>query len=146
MEKILIGGTALRELGSSRYTDDTDYLIFDHSQKDMFIHDKAENVDYVNAGATAGNRVAMQFFREIWKMEQKNIGKTASPQALLELKAFSLVQHCVNRNWQKADDADFDMKYLIRTFKLKGVKVVKKYVSSGEMFEIQRVIDSVRGA
>ena len=79
-------------------------------------------------------------------MEQKNIGKTASPQALLELKAFSLVQHCVNRNWQKADDADFDMKYLIRTFKLKGVKVVKKYVSSGEMFEIQRVIDSVRGA
>lgn len=144
METILIGGTALRNLGSSRYTEDTDYLIFDPSQKEIFIHDTAANIDYVNAGAKAGNRQAIQFFGEIWKMEAKNIGKTASPQALLELKAYSLVQHCLNRNFQKADDAEYDMKFLIRSFKLKGVKTVKKYLSSGEMHEVQRIIEAVR--
>ena len=37
----LIGGQKLKELGSTRHTDDSDYIIFD-SSKDVFTHD-AEN-------------------------------------------------------------------------------------------------------
>ncbi len=36
-KKILIGGAALVKLGSSRSTDDTDYLIFDGNSTEHFI-------------------------------------------------------------------------------------------------------------
>lgn len=131
----MIGGQALRQLGSSRHTIDTDFLIND-SSKGLFVHEG--DVDYINAGA--GNK----FFAEIWKMEAKNNGELASPQALLELKAYSLVQHCLNGSWQKADDAEFDIKFLVRTFNLSGVKIVKKYISAGELAEVEKVINSTR--
>ena len=140
---ILIGGSALRELGSTRYTEDRDFLINDPTQKGLFIHVEGGQVDYINAGASQGNRSAIAFFKDIYAAEQKHIGATASPQSLLELKAFSLVQHCLNGNWKKADEAEFDMKFLVRTFRLKGVKIVKKYVSAGELTEINRIIKQV---
>ena len=136
MEKqLMIGGQALVQLGSSRNTHDTDYLINDDSSKLAFVHDKAANVDYCNA---AGNK----FFAAVWEMEKANIGPLASPQALLELKAYSLVQHCLNGNWKKADDAEYDIKFLVRTFSLTGVKLVNKFVSAGELSEINKVIKS----
>lgn len=139
MEKqLMIGGQALVALGSSRTTNDTDYLINDESSKLAFTHDTAANVDYCNANGNA-------FFAEIWKMEAANIGPLASPQALLELKAYSLVQHCLNGSWAKADDAEYDMKFLVRNFGLKGVSIVKKYISLGELSEVEKVINSVRG-
>jgi hypothetical protein len=77
-------------------------------------------------------------------MEAKNNGELASPQALLELKAYSLVQHCLNGFWKKADEAEFDIKFLVREFNLTGVKIVKKFISAGELAEIEKIIKSVR--
>lgn len=134
----MIGGQALVKLGSNRTTLDTDYLVCDESNAVAFSHDKEANIDYCNA---AGN----EFFSEIWKMEEKNIGEIATPAALLELKAYSFVQHCLNGFWKKADDAEFDIKFLVREFKLSAPKIVKKYVSAGEFSEIVKVIKSVRG-
>ncbi len=136
-KQLLIGGQALVKLGSSRSTMDTDYLVNDLSNKMAFTHDKENNIDYCNAN---GNK----FFAEIWKMESKNIGEIASPQALLELKAYSLVQHCLNGFWKKADEAEFDIKFLVREFNLTGIKIVNKFVKPGELEEIEKVIKSVR--
>lgn len=136
-KQLMIGGQALVQLGSDRKTLDTDYLVNDPASRLAFIHDKAANVDYCNAN---GNK----FFAEIWKMEAKNIGPIASPQALLELKAYSFVQHCLNGFWAKADAAEYDMKFLVRAFNLAGVKIVKKYISAGELAEVEKVINSVR--
>ena len=129
MKKILIGGQALRNLGSSRNTNDVDYLINNTESKEAFLHE--ENTDYLNAN---GNN----FFSEIYKIETGN--SQATPQSLLELKAYAFVQHCQNFNFQKADDCEYDMKFLVRTFGLSGVKIVSKYISSGELSEINKII------
>ena len=65
-------------------------------------------------------------------------------QALLELKAFALVQHCLNGHWSKADNDEYDIKFLVRNFNLTGVSIVKKYISAGELMEVEKVIKSVR--
>jgi hypothetical protein len=132
--KILIGGAALVELGSSRSTNDTDYLVSVESTE-TFIFDRENNIDYINAG---GNK----FFNEIFKIENGN--RIASAQSLLELKAYALVQHCINRNFQKADDAEYDIKFLVRKYDLKAVKIVTKYISAGELSEVNKIINSVK--
>lgn len=136
-KQLLIGGQALVKLGSNRTTLDTDYLINHPTSKLAFIHEKENDVDYCNA---AGNK----FFAEIWKLESKNNSEIASPQALLELKAYSLVQHCLNGFWRKADDAEFDIKFLVREFNLSEIKIAKKYIKEGELAEVMRVINSVK--
>lgn len=133
--RILIGGAALVALGSSRSTQDTDYLINDVTSKEAFLHDEENNIDYLNAN---GNK----FFAEIWKMEAGN--EMASPQALFELKAYAFVQHCQNFNWPKTDDAEYDIKFLARNYGIKGGTIVKRYITSGEYSEIQKIIDSLR--
>lgn len=129
--KILIGGQALRELGSDRYTNDVDYLINDNSTKEAFI--TSEKEDLLNAN---GNK----FFAEIFKIEAGN--EIATPQSLLELKAYAFVQHCQNFNWKKVDSCEYDIKFLVRTFGLKTVKTVRNYISNGELSEVQKVINS----
>lgn len=136
-KKLMIGGAALVALGSSRQTSDTDYLVNDSSTKQAFIHNKTANEDLCNANGH-------KFFTEIWKMEAKNIGPLASPKALLELKAFAFVQHCFNGHFQKADNDEFDMKFLVRQFGLEAPVLVKKYVSEGEYYEIVKVVNCVR--
>ena len=131
--KILIGGQALRELGSDRYTNDTDYLINDKSSTEAFITSK--EVDYLNANAN-------KFFKEIYKIEENS--KIASPQSLLELKAYSLVQLCQNMQFAKADKAEYDIKFLVRKFKLTKLNIVQKYISAGELAEIYKIINSVK--
>ena len=101
--QILIGGRALVELGSSRSTSDTDYLVCVNS-KEAFIRDSENNIDYLNAN---GN----DFFRAIFEVEKDN--KIASPQSLLELKVYAFVQHCQNFNWQKVDDCEYDIRFLV---------------------------------
>lgn len=133
----MIGGQALVAMGSTRHTDDTDYLVWDSGIKGAFAHDKAANEDYCNA---AGNK----FFAEIWKMESKNIGPLASPQALMELKAYALVQHAINRNFQKCDSDEFDMMFLARQHGAVLPTIVKKHVSAGEYSEIQAVFNRMR--
>ena len=82
--KVLIGGKALVELGSSRSTNDVDYLVNDKSTTEMFVFDTENNTDYINANGH-------KFFSEIFEIEKCN--EIATPQSLLELKAFSFVQH-----------------------------------------------------
>jgi hypothetical protein len=137
MKKILIGGAALNKLGSDRYTNDVDYMINDSNNNDIFIFDRDNNIDYINAN---GN----DFFSEVWKMEEGNNNGVASPQALLELKAYSLVQHCLNHNWAKVDATEYDMKFLVRTFGIKEIKIANNHITSGQLGEVMRVIDSVR--
>ena len=127
MKKLLIGGQALRQLGSSRHTNDFDYLVNDTNTTKAFI--TSDEIDYINANGH-------KFFAEIWKLEADNNGEIASPKALLELKAFSLVQHCQNFNFKKADEAEFDMKFLMRKFDLTIPTIVKKFVTDGEYSEI----------
>jgi len=134
MKKLLIGGQALVKLGSSRSTNDTDYLVNDLSTKSAFIHLEG-NVDLINANGS-------KFFAEIWAMEINSI-EFASINALIELKAYALVQHCLNGAFLKADEAEFDIKYLTRI----GAKlptIVKKYVSAGQYAEIVKVIKDVK--
>jgi len=135
MNKILIGGRALVALGSSRSTLDTDYLVDNKKTREMFIKDEDNNIDYINAN---GNK----FFNEIYKIEKGNV--IATPQSLLELKAYALVQHCQNFNFQKADDCEYDIKFLVRKFNLKNVEIVSKYLNDSEMKEVLKVIKSTR--
>jgi len=131
--QILIGGQALRELGSDRYTNDIDYLVNDKSTTKAFVTSK--EIDYINAN---GNK----FFAAVYKIEEGN--EIATPQSLLELKAYAFVQHCQNFNWTKVDACEYDIKFLVRKFNLKGVKIANKHISTGELSEVQKVINSVK--
>jgi hypothetical protein len=125
-KQILIGGQALRNLGSDRYTDDVDYLINDTTSKSAFI--TSSEVDYLNAN---GNKL----FAEIFAIENGN--EQATPQSLFELKCYAFVQHCQNFNFAKADSCEYDIKFLVSN-------IAKKYMTSGEYSEIVKVINSVK--
>ena len=131
-EKILVGGQALRNLGSDRHTEDVDYLINDTNSKEAFIVSK--DIDYLNAN---GNK----FFKEIYQIEKGN--EQATPQSLFELKAYAFVQHCQNFNFAKADACEYDMKFLVRNFEI-NPKIVKKYISNSEFSEVEKIIKSVK--
>lgn len=135
--RLLIGGQALAQLGMSRLTRDTDYLVNDPSSGAAFLHDEAADVDYLNANGH-------KFFAQVWAAEAGNTTGVASPQSLLELKAFAFVQHCLLGHWQKADNAELDIKFLARTFKLTSVKLVAKHVTSGQLSEVLKLLASVR--
>jgi hypothetical protein len=131
--KILIGGQALRNLGSDRYTNDVDYLINDITSPQAFI--TGAEIDYLNAN---GNK----FFKEVYEAEKGN--KQATPQSLFELKVYAFVQHCQNFNWSKVDSSEYDIKFLVRNFGVTGSKIAKKYITSGEYSEIEKIIKSVK--
>lgn len=135
-EKILISGKALNVLGSNRLTYDTDYLVFAPDMP-LFIADESNAIDYINA---ASKENGGEFFAKIWDMEKGN--QIASINALAELKAFALVQHCLNGKFKKADEAEFDIKFLTRL----GAKisVVYSFVSKGEANEIKKIVSSVK--
>ena len=130
---ILVGGSALRNLGSDRYTDDVDYLVNDLSSKDAFIH--TYEADLLNAN---GNK----FFNEIFQIEKGN--EQATPQSLFELKCYAFVQHCQNFNFAKADTCEYDIKFLVRNFRINQSKIAIKYMTSGEYSEIVKIIKSVK--
>ena len=129
IEKILIGGQALRNLGSDRHTDDVDYLVNDTTSKSPFI--TSADVDYINAN---GNK----FFAEVFENEKGN--EQATPQSLFELKCYAFVQHCQNFNWSKVDACEYDIKFLVRNFGIKESKIAKKYIANYEYKEIAKII------
>jgi hypothetical protein len=141
MEKqLMIGGQALRTLGSTRFTADTDYLVCVKNGS-LFFHDKENNVDYINAGAQkqkGENANAAKFFAEIWKMEKNNNSSIASVQAIAELKAYSLIQNCLNGDWKKADEAEFDLNFL-KSLGATLPTICAKYVTSGQFSEIAKI-------
>ena len=132
-EKILVGGQALRNLGSDRYTNDVDYLINDLTSTKAFI--TSEEVDFLNAN---GNK----FFNEIYNAEKGN--EQATPQSLFELKAYAFVQHCQNFNWRKVASTEYDIQFLVREFGITESKIAKKYMSTGEYSEIVKIIRNTR--
>lgn len=132
-QQILIGGQALRNLGSDRYTNDMDYLVNDFTSKQAFITSDA--VDYLNAN---GNK----FFAEIFAIEAGN--EQATPQSLFELKVYAFVQHCQNFNFKKADSCEYDIKFLVRNFGIKQSRIARKYMTAGEYSEIEKIINSVK--
>lgn len=127
-KKVLVGGAALRELGHDRYTDDMDYLCAVENDSRPFI--TGEGVDLINAN---GHKL----FAEIFATEMNN--DIATPQSLFDLKAFAFVQHCQNLNFAKADACEYDLKFLARKYNCVPM-LVKKYVSNGELSEINKVI------
>ena len=131
----LIGGEALKRLGSSRHTRDIDFLVNFPGDDRAFI--KLEGADLINAN---GN----DFFAQVWDMEKGNMSGMASPKSLLELKCYAFVQHCLNGHWQKADDAEYDIKFLVRKFDLERPGLVKYYVTGGQFLEIEKVFNSVK--
>lgn len=136
MKQLLIGGQALRELGSDRHTEDRDYLVNDTSTRETFIHGKEG--DFCNANGNA-------FFADVWVAEEKNEGPLASPQAIFELKAYSFTQHCENFNFEKADQAEYDMKFLVRNYGVREFPIAAHYISAGAISTIEKIIKSVKG-
>ena len=132
-DKILVGGQALRNLGSDRYTNDVDYLVNDITTTNAFI--TSEEVDFLNAN---GNK----FFNEIYNAEKGN--EQATPQSLFELKAYAFVQHCQNFNWKKVASTEYDLQFLVREFGVTESKIAKKYMSTGEYSEIVKIIRNTR--
>jgi len=135
-KQLLIGTVALQKLGSSIMSNEIEYLVNDQSNNLPFTYDKENKKKYCNAN---GNH----FFADIWQMEENNIGEIASPQALLEIEAYTFVQHCINHFFKKADEAEFQIKFLVRSFNLDGVKMAGKYVSSLQLQEINEIIRTV---
>ena len=131
--KILVGGQALRNLGSDRHTNDVDYLVNDVTTTNAFICSEKE--DLLNAN---GNK----FFAEIFNIESGN--EQATPQSLFELKVYAFVQHCQNFNFSKADSCEYDLKFLVRNFGIIESKIAKKYISTGEYSEVVKIIKSVK--
>ena len=132
-EKILVGGQALRNLGSDRYTNDVDYLVNDTTFTKAFI--TSENEDLLNAN---GNK----FFNEIYNIEKGN--EQATPQSLFELKAYAFVQHCQNFNWKKVASTEYDLQFLVREFGIAECKIANRYMSTGEYSEIVKIIKNTR--
>jgi len=131
-KQILIGGQALRELGSCRYTNDTDYLIFDENNFDQFIFDKENNIDYMNGNGS-------NFAEAIFKIEKNN--KIASAQSLFELKAFSLLSHIRNFNNEKINSTIFDMNFLNQNFDVNiSCPTLSKFVTNEEIKTIKKEI------
>jgi hypothetical protein len=63
---------------------DVNYLIEGQSSPTSFIIDTTLNIGYANANGSV-------FLNAIWNYEKVNQGRMASPQALLELQAYSFV-------------------------------------------------------
>lgn len=134
----MIGGQALRQLGSTRWTEDTDYLVYDERVDEVFIHDRENNVDYCNAAKHP-------LFRKIWETQQGNEGPLASPQALLELKLFAWVNHLVNGFLKKAVADESDIKFLMLEFpQLVESKCTVWHVTTGQAGEIKKFLADFR--
>lgn len=129
--KVLIGGQALVELGSSRSTNDVDYLVFNENDFKPFSFDKENNIDYMNANAS-------NFANDIWNKEKNN--KIATPQSLFELKAFAYLSHVRNFNLNKINDCIFDLNFLAINFNINSLPTLAKYATKNEINEILNLI------
>lgn len=130
-KKILVGGKALNIYGSTRLTHDTNYLIFDSSSSEPFIKDDKKSITYLN-----GN--GLTFFEEIFHREKEN--DIASAPSLMELKAYSYIQHMVNENYIRAISDKHDIAFLSLEFDLKSVEVVNEYLKENQIDEIAKII------
>lgn len=131
LNKILIGGAALRELGSVRHTDDLDYLVWMDDNFTPF--HTSEGVDLINANST-------NFFESIYNIEKGK--EIASPQSLFDLKAFALIEHMRNGNFNKVNDCRYDLNFLKINFGIEDINTLKKYITKAEHNEILSNLNS----
>jgi hypothetical protein len=130
--KILIGGQALRALGSSRFTNDTDYLVFDENNFDAFIFDKENNIDYMNGNGS-------NFAEAIYNKEKG--AAISGAQSLFELKAFSLLSHLRNFNAEKINSTIFDMNFLNQKFNVDiNCPTLSKFATKEEIELVKKEI------
>lgn len=138
MKKILIGGQRLKELGSDRHTDDIDYLIYDSRDNRLFIHDTT-GVDLINAAQHP-------FYAKIW--ERCESGLSVGLNELLNISIFTFIQHCENFQFEKADAKEYDIKFLVRKILTSNQKIdysiVKNFISTGAIEEVEKIIASVK--
>lgn len=131
-DKILVGGQALKDLGSPRHTNDVDYLVFiDGDYKNQFIFDKENNIDYINGNSS-------NFFNAIYNLEKGNT--IASAQSLFELKAFAYLSHVRNFNQNKMNDCVYDLKFLNINFGINRLPTLSKFATKSEINEILNLI------
>lgn len=135
MKRILIGGQALRTLGSDRYTNDVDYLVCIEDRR-TFIHD-TEGEDLINAN---GVMPCAKFFKKVFNAEKGNT--IASPQSLLDLKAFSYIQHVKNGQGAKVSSDRYDIEFLVRNFGVNELKLVFDFLTPAERESVNKIISS----
>lgn len=135
---ILIGGKKLLELGSDRHSDDTDYLIYNEENKEIFSN-LDNGIDLINAANHP-------LLKSVWDNEVKNNEITII--GLFCLCAWAFVNHCQNFNWQKADAKEYDIRFLVRYAKSHNIDlsftILKDNLHSGEFEEILKIVESVK--
>ena len=127
--KLLVGGQYYKKLGSDRFTEDTDYIISEPNSEEQFIHDTENGIDYVNAAK-------IPIYKEIWEKEKNN--DELSLDSAFTLAAYTWKNHLMNFNFDKADDKEHDMKFLMGKMgdKTPNTAIIKKYLSSNEYGEL----------
>ncbi len=136
-KKILIGVATLAELESSRHTEGVDYLVYLEDTPDLFIKDHVNNINYINAAAHG-------FYSELWEREKDVISPVATPLTLLNSKVFAFVQHSKNGFFEKADQAEFDIKFIVRKLNVSDMTIAARYIDPDALAEVQKIIDSVK--
>ena len=128
MKKMLIGGQRLRDLGSSRHTNDLDYLIFDTNQP-LFIN--APEADYINASK-------YDLLTALWNVEKDN--KEVSVNGMVTLCGWAFINHLRNLNFNKANDKEFDLSFLGLYAKKHDVKIDFSLLYK---YEVKEMVDEV---
>ena len=137
-KRLMIGGVALEKLGSTRRDKRVSYLVDMKETTYAYIYDQPNNIDYYNANGS-------KFFADIWQLEDQNFGEIASPQALFELTIYAYDQYCSTLQFNRVDEAEFDIKFLLRSFKLENITIVNKYITETRLQEVNSFINSVKG-
>ena len=132
-DNILIGGQALRRLGHDRHTDDIDYLVWAEDTP-VFTH-RADG-DLINAAAN-------NFLGEVFAAARPVDG-VADAQTLLELKAWAWMNYLQNGCWKKADQAEYDIKFLVRDCGVSATAIINKYAHGGELAELEKLISACK--
>jgi hypothetical protein len=130
----LIGGKKLQQLGSDRFTDDIDMMVFEPENPELFI--RKPGLDIVNASAHP-------FYTAVWNLDADS--EDVSLRALFEMAVFTFTNHCENGNWDKADAKEHDIKFLAR--KLNGnvnFEIARNYISAGAINEVKKILANIR--
>jgi len=129
MESIImmIGGQALKELGSDRYTDDTDWARFEDGKRFVERTSGGEIIDLAYLGG---------FGKDIWK-SAKPVDGIADPQTLAELKARALMEHLRQGNWKKVASDEYDLQFLGREYGVLELPIFRRHFGDGPAREAE---------
>ena len=133
--KILIGDKAMSILGTTRLSESSCYLVLEGNFIEDILRDEQTGSIYVNALGNA-------FYEEIYRSEKNNL--IASPQAMLNLRAYDYIQYLNGKEFEKAAQADYDIRFLIIRYKLQDINIAKKHLSKLQLQEIENLLKSIK--